>query len=1618
MRTNGTLVDASGAGKAAWPGYRVTFELTELLKVADDDAPIPTDVEISGDVALDGTFRVDLPEKDAIAAPVVVKVLAPAGEVLKSESIAIGALSDGLQLAVTPKAVFEIPRNVDRFLGDKPKPQGRVLDFDGKRQIANKQVIVFGVRNQIATPLVVARTDGQGYFSADYPRDTDARGAVGGPVSLDSAHAVVAGAQDVGGNAEVPIQLTSMYSVERTLPRSIVLVVKGVEDPLAPPAPEKDCDCSGTDVPRAPDAADLAASSAYSTDLGGGKCVNLNVPNRAVEEYSFYTAVRTTDPDIVGTQDGSFDVAPPERIRSVLSGLTDVVVSAPPPAAPPRSRLMARATDTAPAVHAAVRAPINTILLSSALGRRGASLDHALDEAVRTSEVAHATTLLKRLTPRPPGRSVVSAKNRIRWDDDAKFYEATSIAHGHLLHFKQVWRADGYSLGDLLYSLPLAPGQKKQIAVVDWERRESGRREESLTESESLSNLLGRDRDISEIVNTALSEQMHGESTSLTIGAGHGSGAAGSGSSGGFNMGAVSGSAMSGGYSQASADQNSARDLAASSAQKIRDKTFQAASAVRNQRSTVIQTVAQGETMTVTTEVIANHNHCHAMTIEYFEVLRHFVVSVELAAVSECLYVPLEMAPFTRTKALRWRDQLSRFMRKPALLVGFDALQRIEDGSASDLPANRYADEEVRFVDGSLTVEIRTPSGKDEGFVMDLFNKLKSFLLGSDAQRPLANPHLQINAMVANSPRGLPISFTLLGDFAPGVPLAVRMYPSGPIPPGISRTSISGMQLRWDKAAVALPEGTVLIVRSAQMRYRTDHMNGTLFDERALNSSLADDQVFIDTPLTAAELRNPHKEDESLEKKLLAHLNEHLEYYHKAIWWGMDPDRRFMLLDGFLAPNANGRSVASVVENRLIGFIGNSMILPVGPGIHLDPTYTKGADGPTALLDIYAADPSPPVRVSVPTRGVFAEAVMGSCNACEQKDETRYWRWEESAIDEPTAIQSPSTDSRKSDSPDLKAQPFPTPMVNIQNAPSLPDPTGLAAALKVIGTPNLFPNITGLDQTQKNSLEALKANLEAAKYFGGEASKLAQSAAMQKGGIDKSLQSINQAEKSGMISSDQKNDLAVKALKGLIGEGASDGAKKKSSIDELAPSVKKQVEKGGVKSLEAEGESGEKLKAAFQPDLILASNTTTGGGSTSSSTTSTGTASSASLLVPVVVTDRILADGVVDAVVALIKPGTAEIEAPSPKTVSRGRTRLDLTNVDDGVYDLLVSPDPDSTWDLPVGPSLVGSQRRMWRTEKAIVAVKGKQIVGVFDPAGSPSARFSLGGDGSLNCIVEPVWVAQDRRFSPGGQYQPNAPTLIIVHHTGGANDGADTVKSFKSSNKGAHYVIHRNGEVTKMVNESERAAHVDKTEWVTETNLGNSSVGIEMANQSQTYTDEQYESLLGLLERLTSELGIARHRVVGHSDVGLERAGVLGSRDVDPSEGGSSDPGQHFDWSRLQDAGFSIVPAAINPWPNMYGGIFAANPAAVLPTSGAAVAELRDDLVTIGYAAAGSGAPTTMDTSLLNALRAFVLHFVSGPLAPLDRVLKKSGGPENGVRVDAALADLVKRVRAAVLPP
>jgi len=327
------------------------------------------------------------------------------------------------------------------------------------------------------------------------------------------------------------------------------------------------------------------------------------------------------------------------------------------------------------------------------------------------SDVSRTKSLISSVLKKKPTRTPLDADTPIDWDDTPTIHQSIEIAFGHILRYKEIWRADGYSLGDLLYSLPLAPGQRRRVAVVDWERRNTSSRSEQLEFEESLDAVIQRDRDVQEIVGSELHENTSAGSRNTTWGVAGGIGAGFIGS--GFGIfGGVAGGASG---SDSNAWQRSSRRFSADSMQNLRDRVGQRASSVRSQRSTVVQTVAQGETLRAESEVVANYNRCHAVTMEYFEVLRHFLVTHELAEVDECLFVPFPMTQFNRSKALRWRSTLSQFLKDRSLGRAFDAIERVADNwDGWDYPVSRFSEEEPHTIEGELRIRFILPRPRDD----------------------------------------------------------------------------------------------------------------------------------------------------------------------------------------------------------------------------------------------------------------------------------------------------------------------------------------------------------------------------------------------------------------------------------------------------------------------------------------------------------------------------------------------------------------------------------------------------------------------------------------------------------------------------------------------------------------------------------------------------------------------------------------------------------------------------------------------------------------------------------------------------------------------------------------
>jgi hypothetical protein len=886
---------------------------------------------------------------------------------------------------------------------------------------------------------------------------------------------------------------------------------------------------------------------------------------------------------------------------------------------------------------------------------------------------------------------------------EAEFAQAVSVATGHILHYKAIFKADGYSLGDVVSSLPLAPGQKKEIVVFDSSQRLLGAESQQLTQNERLAMGLVDERDIASQLSGNLSEALRGSSSANTSGISAGFGTGGQGYGGGQAYGG-SGSAVlgvAGGVAQAdsTAQQDSSRDVAQFFGEKLRQAIMQNAEGYRALNASVVTTVQQGQRYAVTSEVIANHNHCHSLTMMYFEVLRHYALFQELASVEECLFVPLLLARFSVDNIAAWRDVLAPALlpmpsetylqpfvamagsvREHPLIKGFDAVQRLRTSYANvDMPAGSYDEEPIRFMKGSLQLRVDLPRPKtryDRIKSLPVVNRVQTpnpssvmkststaaILAGASggfsllftgpgleepkvvqAKEAIFDAFMSMDANYENVPpagcirvnnfrpvtltaNGVTVSQQALDLFEDGkrdkeqweqysrllgytdvidmleyyfrgrliaewddifyndlVPLvfdklvdnlrlsefatdvtALRRYNGGEqlITVNISGTTSKTRsqlprQLKLTVAganAKALRSYVTFNVEDVTLNYSTAHYNGPLYSG-SVGDDLLDD-VDLDIPERPDEQRNPRREDRYLAAALIEHLNNNLEHYNRVLWTRLDPDRRYMLLDGFalqvydaaghlvLVEDGGLRSLASVVKNEVITVAGNSLVLPVAPGYRVSGALIEaiGADGKkrqVSLFDHYKPlTPVKPYRVSVPTPGVFAEAVQGQCNACEKIETDRLQDWSRFPIDEPTAIAPVNLPTPTAQDWQAAWREFASPVVNIQNAPGLPAPgAGLGALSDALTKSGVFKDITGLDANQQNALKTYLSNQENAKAF----AEMAKEMAMQShntANSGKIMDTISAAQRTGAITPTDASQLVKDHLQQQIDGGS------------------------------------------------------------------------------------------------------------------------------------------------------------------------------------------------------------------------------------------------------------------------------------------------------------------------------------------------------------------------------------------------------------------------------------------------------------------------------------------------
>ena len=617
----------------------------------------------------------------------------------------------------------------------------------------------------------------------------------------------------------------------------------------------------------------------------------------------------------------------------------------------------------------------------------------------------------------------------------------------YVAEYMTEWFPIGHSLGQILYSLPLAPGEKVKIAVVDWARRDTAARAETTTFMEQLDHSQIRDRTLSETVNTAVREWQSGSSVM--------GGTAGSvgvsiplqfvqvGIGGTHSLGA------------SKATMKSSRRVTGETVQKISDTFQQASSAMRELHSTVVVQSDQGESSNVQTRVVANYNHSHALTMLYYEVLRHYRIITRTVSVRPALMVKFGGVPkatltaggFTTTDLTNKRFLLEPLLLDKRYAAGFDIAAKAVLGQ------RRFAD---AYAAWQASVQTVNPADKIFVTMIARFNTG-----GTDSTEPAFAKISLFNGYELPFELGV-VPEGVSPEYVKPLTPPLRWGDINRIGTGFQDINSGGswkvLNINYD--CVTAEGERVVLVADGSMGINGD--GEEISDDLLYRWLDANKPPAAYTYFPEAEPKEVDfvpAEDAVAIQSFLDHFNGNRGYYLRLLRLTEDPNERLSWLDSI---QLNGTPVTDLVDNVPLEIYGDYVAFAVTEGDEARKLVDKAFDGALSDSDL-DLDSYVEQLATLPTRGVFGEAKLGHCNASEIIDTTRFWDWQSSPIpDDAPAITGADAGTRAQDGTEkLSPTSFPQSIVNIATPQALPDPTGLSGAFGVLSALGAFKDITG-----------------------------------------------------------------------------------------------------------------------------------------------------------------------------------------------------------------------------------------------------------------------------------------------------------------------------------------------------------------------------------------------------------------------------------------------------------------------------------------------------------------------------------------------------------------------------
>lgn len=688
-----------------------------------------------------------------------------------------------------------------------------------------------------------------------------------------------------------------------------------------------------------------------------------------------------------------------------------------------------------------------------------------------TERVFYKTILLDQILDDPAGMRPLEGAGPVDVSASAgEDFGFKKPAVGAILTHSQTWFTQGVALGQLLHSVALAPGESTKIAMLDWSRRTNTNVDENISETERLTNNMNHNRSISEVTQAVANEAQSGfsdttsRSSSAEVGGGIG------GAIGGFLFGASGGYGQNNSRASSFATSSGRRNITASMLQNIADSTQQNANGARNRRASIVKEVSQAESEKVTTRVITNYNHMHALSVQYYEVVQLYRVVMQLSDIDKCLFIPMKVLNFGDPSVVqRFKSVLAAASLTPIMqqMLISQAEQFYVKPMAVDTPLPPKAQPTPPTpVPGQPPGGVSyAPHGKywlrD---IQELTTAVGTEVLQTDGQLKLP-PGIQV------------LGFNM--NYQPGYHYKTYTIERR------NGASISG-GAPSSSTAVTFAE-PVLLDDIMSVTFNFEYSATTpAFADLFLKVNVKGTVTHIHIPITCPAhggivktvVVNPGLKGGA---DLTQHLKANALYYSQAVWRSLDAATLSLLLSPY---KFQGKPVMQLIAPEPVAVAGNFLAFRMHSDPVTDPVWATwlrdhGIDRAAVKQEI----------IPLPSGGVFAEAVLGRYNAAEKLDMTRFWNWQDSPIPNQAPEIAPVQVVTRALPDDTKPGQLSQPVIQITQPPSLPDPTGMSAILTAIQNGNMFRDMSGLAATIGLAQAGLTAASAGASNAAGQAGK-------------------------------------------------------------------------------------------------------------------------------------------------------------------------------------------------------------------------------------------------------------------------------------------------------------------------------------------------------------------------------------------------------------------------------------------------------------------------------------------------------------------------------------------------